>query len=200
MADASAGDRTWRAYEMAIRLLEHDTQNQWALFATFFVPQAVLLGLALQSLSPDPKKVVYLTGSVEPAFAVGVFGLLMCVPTLITHARSNLMARLRIGQALDLEKHIKTAPFLQEGKDLVNGRDVRGLKLSWYMKRPLNNTFYLRLLVVLWAGADAFVALTHLPSGEWATPAGVAVWALLAVNGSLLLSYVVANRKPVTST
>ena len=71
---------------MAITLLDHDTQNQWALFATFFVPQAVLLGLALQSLPPDPTKVVYLTGSIEPAFAVGVFGLLLCVPTLITRA------------------------------------------------------------------------------------------------------------------
>jgi hypothetical protein len=199
MADTSAGDRTWRAYEMAITLLEHDTQNQWALFATFFVPQAVLLGLALQSLSPDPKKAVYLTGSIEPAFAVGVFGLLMCVPTLITHARSNLMARLRIGQALDLERHLETAQFLHEGNDFVNGNDVRGLKLSWYMKRPLNNTFYLRLLVVLWAVADAVVAWTHLPSGLWATPSGVAVGALLAVNGFLLGSFVATNRKRVTT-
>ena len=83
---SSEADKRWQGYEMAITLLDHDTQNQWALFATFFVPQAVLLGLALQSLPPDPTKVVYLTGSIEPAFAVGVFGLLLCVPTLITRA------------------------------------------------------------------------------------------------------------------
>src|SRR5689334_13970441 len=105
---------------MAITLLEHDTSNQWAMFATFFVPQAVLLGLALQYLSPPPTKVVYVIGDIEPAFAVGVFGLLMCVPTLITHARSNLMARLRIEQALAIEKG-GPSKFLQEGYDLTVG-------------------------------------------------------------------------------
>jgi hypothetical protein len=187
MTDPSADGGTWSAYEMAITLLEHDTQNQWALFATFFVPQAVLLGLALQSLSPDPAKVVYVTGSIEPAFAVGVFGLLMCIPTLITHARSNLIARLRIGQAIKLEKELKTTKFLQEGHDLVEGHEVHGLKLSWYMRRPLNNTFYLRVLVLLWAIADALVAMTHLPKGTLGIAIGGAmVLALVAVNGCLV--------------
>jgi hypothetical protein len=190
IGDTSGDDQSWRAYEMAITLLEHDTQNQWALFATFFVPQAVLLGLALQSLSPDPKKGVFLIGSIAPAFAVGVFGLLICVPTLITHARSNLIARFRIEQAIDLETRVPFK-FLEEGGALMRGRNVRGLKLSWYMRRPWNNTFYLRALVGLWALADAGVALSHLPADSFGIMAGtVLVAGLLGINLYFVVDWV----------
>jgi len=136
-------DDKWRLYDLAVRLLEHDTQNQWALFATFFVPQAVLLSLALQSLSSDPTKTVYLSGSIELAYAVGVFGLVLTVPTLITHAWSNLIARLRIRVALAIESQTNSAVF-REGLDLVQGRKVKGLLLPWYMRYPANNTVLLR--------------------------------------------------------
>lgn len=174
-----AADGKWRLYEMAVRLLEHDTQNQWALFATFFVPQAVLLGLALQSLSSDPTKTVHLTGSIEPAYAVGVFGLVLAIPTLITHARSNLIARLRIREALAIESQTDSKVF-REGLDLVQGRGIKGLRLPWYMRYPSNNTVLLRALILLWAGADAAIAVTHEPSG-WIAPAVVVALSLANV-------------------
>ncbi|HXN01433.1 MAG TPA: hypothetical protein VN973_06030 [Candidatus Dormibacteraeota bacterium] len=174
-----AADDKWRLYEMAVRLLEHDTQNQWALFATFFVPQAVLLGLALQSLSSDPTKTVYLAGSIQPAYAVGVFGLVLAIPTLITHARSNLIARLRIREALAIESQTDSSVF-REGLDLVQGRRIKGLRLPWYMRYPSNNTVLLRALILLWAAADAVIALTHEPSG-WIAPAVVVALSLVNV-------------------
>jgi len=178
---------SWRAYEMAITLLEHDTANQWSLFATFFVPQALLLGLALQSLSTDPTRMVYITAGIQPAFAVGVFGLLIAIPTLVTHARSNLIARLRIEQALKLEKTLP-ATFLQEGGHLMTGHTVHGLRLSWYMRRPWNNTFYLRALVWLWALADATVALGHRPSSSNGNIIGTVVIVVLLVTNTYLVA------------
>lgn len=58
------------AYERAIALVVQDTQNLWQLFATFFVPQSVLLIGALQ----NPSGVLDLFGlRMAPVYAVGDF-------------------------------------------------------------------------------------------------------------------------------
>jgi hypothetical protein len=182
---AANADRDWNLYETAIRLLEHDTQNLWSMFATFFVPQAVLLGFALQSLDPHEK--VYLVGPLEPAFAVGVFGLVLCIPTLITHERSNLMFRLRILQALEFERRTPSH-LLRQGRRFVKGHPVFGLQLAGYMRGWLNNTFYLRFLVFLWAVVDAIVAMSHAPSGDWGLISDFVIADLFLVNVGLFVA------------
>jgi len=183
-------DEKWRQYDMAVRLLEHDTQNQWALFATFFVPQAVLIGLALQSLSPATTQTFYLFASVQPAYAVGLLGLVLAIPTLITHARSNVISRLRIREALAVEAQTGSTVF-REGRDLVAGQRVRGLRLPRYMRFPFNNTVLLRFLVLVWAVADALVAWTHEPP-SWVGTAAIGI--LLLANAFIAVDSSIRSR------
>lgn len=82
--------------------------------------------------------------------------------------------------------------LLEEGDNLTRGPGAQGLRLMWFMRGLLNNTFYIRLLVLLWGSADAVVAAAHVPSGTWTTPAWVGIAVLSGLN--LLLAWTLTQE------
>lgn len=74
-------ERRLRAYETALTLVGQDSQNLWSIFASFFVPQAVVVGLAVSASAST------MLGPVSAAYAAGLFGLLLLRPHA-DHARA----------------------------------------------------------------------------------------------------------------
>ena len=159
VAPVGPWERREREYAVALSMIQNQRQLIWIVLGAFFIPDTVILGLILRLL-PDP-----LSGGGRSEIAVFVpalIGLLLTVALSAAFARTTAYYRLRVAQALEIEKSLGFT-FLSDGSRFRGGEQVHGESMSRVVRGlPLWGIAWLPILALLLVFLAAVIATNPL--------------------------------------